>query len=233
MGREARCRRCKIIVWAATPADDGPSGRFLQRRSTPSLVMELHNNIKTFQARDRAAWRRWLEKNHEQETAVWLIIYHKTSATKTVYYDEAVEEAICFGWIDSIAHKRDEESKYQFFARRKPKSNWSRANRARAEKMMAQGLVQPSGMAMIAHAKKIGSWMALEQVQSSVIPADLQAALDKNKTAKAYFDKFPPSSKRIILEWILSAKKPETRSKRIAETVSKAAGNIRANHYRQ
>ncbi|MDE3249485.1 MAG: YdeI/OmpD-associated family protein [Bacteroidota bacterium] len=195
--------------------------------------MELHNNTKTFQARDRAAWRRWLEKNHEQETAVWLIIYHKTSATKTVYYDEAVEEAICFGWIDSIAHKRDEESKYQFFAKRKPKSNWSKANRARAEKMIAQGRMQPAGQAAITHAKKTGSWTALEQVQSSVVPPDLEAALNKNKTARSHFDKFPPSSKRIILEWILNAKKPETRANRIAETVSLAADNIRANHYRQ
>ena len=78
--------------------------------------MELHNDIKTFHAKTRKEWRKWLEKNHQSEKSVWLIIYHKDSATKSVYYDEAVEEAICFGWIDSIAHKRDEESKFQFFA---------------------------------------------------------------------------------------------------------------------
>lgn len=195
--------------------------------------MELHNNAPTFYASNRGQWRRWLQKNHAVEASIWLIIYHQSSPTKSVYYEEAVEEAICFGWIDSIAHKRDEESKYQFFARRKPKSNWSRANRLRAEKMIAEGKMQAAGQAMIDIAKQNGGWTALETVQSSVVPGDLAAALAKNISAKRYFEQFPPSSKRIILEWILNAKRPETRAKRIAETVAMAAKNLRANHYRQ
>lgn len=195
--------------------------------------MELHNNIKTFHAKTRKAWRTWLEKNHASEKSVWLIIYHKDSTTSSVYYDEAVEEAICFGWIDSIAHKRDDESKYQFFAVRKPKSNWSKANRERAEKMISEKKMQPAGQAMIDLAKKSGAWTALVDVQNSIIPPDLQKAFDKNKTALKNFTAFPPSSKRIILEWIMNAKKSETRQQRIEQTVSLAAKNIKANHYRQ
>lgn len=195
--------------------------------------MEMHKGINAFHARTRDEWRTWLEENHTSEKSVWLIIYHKGSKTESIYYDEAVEEAICFGWIDSIAHRRDDESKYQFFAQRKPKSNWSKSNRERAEKLIAQGLMAPGGQKMIDLAKETGSWEALVDVQNSVIPDDLQALLDKDKTALNNFLAFPPSSKRIILEWILNAKRPETRQKRIEETVRLAAENIKANHYRQ
>ena len=111
--------------------------------------METHNGIKTLLAKTRKEWRKWLEKNHRSEKSVWLIIYHKDGPVKTVNYDEAVEEAICFGWIDSIAHKRDKDSKYQFFAQRKPRSNWSKKNRERAEKMMREGLMTPSGQQLV------------------------------------------------------------------------------------
>lgn len=195
--------------------------------------MEFHNDVKTLHAKTRKEWRKWLEKNSQTEKSVWLIIYHKGSNTKSVYYEEAVEEAICFGWIDSVAHKRNEESKYQFFAQRKPKSNWSKANRERANKMIAQGQMTESGQKLIDLAKKIGTWEALVDVQNSVIPGDLQKQLNKNKAALKNFLAFPPSSKRIILEWILNAKKEETRQKRIDETVRLASENIKANHYRQ
>jgi uncharacterized protein YdeI (YjbR/CyaY-like superfamily) len=195
--------------------------------------MNTHNGINTFYAKNRTEWRKWLEKYHRSEKSVWLIIYHKKSDTQSVYYEEAVEQAICFGWIDSIAHKRDEESKYQFFAQRKPKSNWSKANRERAEKMIATGYMTESGQTLINLAKETGTWEALVEVQKSVIPNDLQILFDKNKIAFMNFNAFPPSSKRIILEWILNAKKPETRQKRIEETVTLAEKNIKANHYRQ
>ena len=195
--------------------------------------MEKHNDIPAIRAKTRREWRQWLMKNHSSEKSVWLIIYHKSSSIPSVYYEEAVEEALCFGWIDSIAHKRDEESKYQFFAVRKTKSNWSKANRERAERMIAEKKMMPAGQAMIDLAKKTGAWTALVDVQNSVIPADLQKLFNRNKTALKNFNAFPPSSKRIILEWILTAKKPETRQQRIEETVKLAQKNIKANHYRQ
>ena len=151
----------------------------------------------------------------------------------SVYYDDAVEEAICFGWVDSKPNKRDDESYYLFMAQRKPGSNWSKLNRQRAEKMVAKGRMDQAGMAMVALAKQTGTWEALEDVQNAVVPPDLAEALLANVAANANFDAFPPSSKRIILEWILNAKKPETRQKRIGETVALAAKNIKANHYRQ
>lgn len=197
------------------------------------MATETHNGIIAISAKNRKEWRKWLEQNHDKASSVWLIIYHKNVDTASVYYDEAVEEAICFGWIDSIAHKRDEHSKYQFFAVRKPKSNWSKANRERAKKMIAAGQMKPAGQAMIDLAKQTGTWEALVDVQNSVIPTDLQQAFDANPAAYNNFMAFPPSSKRIILEWILNAKKQETRDKRISETVALAEKNIKANHYRQ
>ena len=164
---------------------------------------------------------------------MWLIIYHKQSTVPSVYYEEAVEEAICFGWVDSKPNKRDEESYYLFMAQRKPGSNWSKLNRQRAEKLLAEGLMDEAGLAKVTMAKQTGTWEALDDVQNSVVPPDLAEALLANPAAKGNFDGFPPSSKRIILEWILNAKKPETRQKRIEDTVALAAKNIKANHYRQ
>lgn len=164
---------------------------------------------------------------------MWLVIYHKNSSTKSCNYEEAVEEALCFGWIDSIAKKRDTESKVQYFSVRKPKSNWSKSNRDRVAKLTELGLITERGQKMIELAKQTGTWDALVDVQNSIIPEDLQELLNKNKKALKHFLAFSPSSKRVILEWILHAKKAETRQKRIEETVRLAAENIKANHYRQ
>ena len=195
--------------------------------------METKNGQKTFYAKTRKDWRKWFQKNHTIEKSVWLIIYHKSSETASIYYDEAVEEALCFGWIDSVKYKRDSESVYQFFSQRRPKSNWSKLNRERVDKLVKQGLMTDRGQTLIDHAKKIGTWTALVDVQNSVIPADLQKLFDKNKAAFKNFQEFAPSSKRIILEWILNAKKSETRQQRIEQTIKLATKNIKANHYRQ
>ncbi|HMG89709.1 MAG TPA: YdeI/OmpD-associated family protein [Chryseolinea sp.] len=192
--------------------------------------MELHNNIPAIHAKTRAQWRRWLEKNHKSEKGVWLIIFHKSSEVKSVYYAEAVEEALCFGWIDSVKHKRDDESAYQFFGQRKPKSMWSESNRTRVEKLIKEKKMMPAGQEMIDLAKQTGTWEALTTIDKMAIPEDLQKMFNKNKTAFKHFQTFSPSSKKIILLWILNAKKDETRKKRIEETVRLAAKNIKANH---
>ena len=172
-----------------------------------------------------------MAKNHEKETSVWLIIFHKKSRQASVYYDEAVEEALCFGWVDSVSNSRNEESSYLYFAKRKPKSNWSKANKDRVEKLTKLGLIMPAGQAMIDLAKQKGTWTALEVVDQLTIPPDMQKLFDKNKTAEKNFLAFPASTRRGILEWILNAKRPETRQKRVEETVTLAAQNIRANQY--
>ena len=193
--------------------------------------MELKDGIKTFYAKSQKEWRQWLEKNHESEKSIWLIIYKKESKTKSVYYPEAVDEALCFGWIDSKPNKRDAESFYQYFSKRNPKSNWSKVNKEKVKRLLAEGLITKSGLEAIEIAKQNGTWNALDEVEEIIIPDDLQKAFSKKKSALTNFEKFPRSSKRGILEWILNAKRPETRQKRIQETVDLAEKNIKANHY--
>ena len=182
-------------------------------------------------AKNRKEWRKWLEQNHAKEKSTWLIMYNKSSGIPTLTNEEAVEEALCFGWIDSKANKRDSESKYQYFAKRKPNSAWSKINRDRVAKLTKAGLMTPAGKAMIDLAKKTGTWTALEEIDNMFVPPDLQKAFVKNKTALKHFEAFPPSSKKIILLWISTAKRPETRQQRIEQTIALAAKNIRANHY--
>lgn len=195
--------------------------------------MDAKNGICTVSAKSSKEWRAWLRKNHAKGKSVWLVLYKKESGISSVQHDEAVDEALCFGWIDSRPNKRDKDSFYLLFSRRNPKSNWSKANRKRVERLIELGLMAKPGLEMVALAKKSGTWTALKDVQRSVVPDDLQKALDMNKKALTNFTAFPPSSKRIILEWVLNAKKPETRLKRIQETASMAAKGLKANHYRQ
>lgn len=196
-------------------------------------VNELKNGTKTFHAKTRNDWRKWLLKNHKKEKSIWLIIYKKESKIKSVYYPEAVEEALCFGWIDSKPNKRDNESFYQFFSKRNPKSNWSAVNKKKVEKLINAGLMTEVGLEMIELAKKTGTWTALDNVENLTLPEDLIKALKKEKSAFENFEAFPISVKRGILEWIQNAKKAETREKRINETASLASRNIRANQYKK
>lgn len=184
-------------------------------------------------AKDRDEWRAWLNENHDKQDAVWLIIYHKKSEVPSVYYEESVEEALCFGWIDSKPNKRDAESYYLFYARRKPKSNWSKPNRERVKRMSEAGKMMPPGKKMVELAKKRGSWTDLEQVENLEIPADMERLFQVKPQAKANFEAFPPSTKLGILEWILNTKRPETRARRIKETGDLADQNMRANQYRK
>ncbi len=197
------------------------------------MASEMKNGVATFHAKSRKHWRNWLEKNHRKEASVWLIIYRKESGTPSVYYPEAVDEALCFGWIDSKPNKRDAESYYQFFAKRNPKSNWSKVNKDKVERLLAAGLMAPAGQEMITIAQQSGTWNALDRVDNIEIPPDLQKALDKNKTALIHWNAFSRSSRRGILEWILNAKREETRAKRVAETIELAKDNIKANHPKQ
>ena len=190
------------------------------------------NGVPTIHAPTRAAWREWLEENHRSEKSVWLIMYHKQSDTPSVYYDEAVDEALCFGWVDSKPNKRDHESYFQYFSQRNPKSNWSKVNKEKVERLLAEGRMAPAGQEMIRVARETGTWTALDEVEALIVPTDLQAAFDRNPGSAENFAAFPPSTRRAILEWIFNAKRPDTRQRRIEETAEKAAQNIRANQYR-
>lgn len=183
--------------------------------------------------KSRAEWRKWLDENHSRPEGIWLITYKKASGKPRLEYGEAVEEALCFGWIDSKPAKLDDERSMLWFAPRKAKTGWSALNKERIERLIKAGRMRPAGLAKVEAAKKDGSWNLLDAIHEMQIPSDLAKALSENKTAQQYFEAFPPSVKRAILEWIANAKRPETRSKRIEETVSKAEKNIRANQWRQ
>jgi uncharacterized protein YdeI (YjbR/CyaY-like superfamily) len=180
---------------------------------------------------NRAVWRQWLMDNHTTSPGVWLVFFKKDSGQSRVSYDEAVEEALCFGWIDSLPNKIDEQSYKQLYAPRKLKSNWSKLNKERVEKLIATGLMQPAGLEKIEWAKQNGTWDALNEVEQLLVPPDMQKALDDNPTALGHWESFSRSVRRSILEWILNAKREETRAKRIEETVRLAAQNIKANQY--
>jgi len=198
-----------------------------------ATFQEVRGKVKTLYAPSADAWRNWLASNHIKEKNIWLIIYRKESKTKSVYYPEAVDEALCFGWVDSKPNKRDSESYYQFFAKRNPKSNWSKINKEKVERLFKANKMAAAGMEMISIAKANGTWNALDEVEELVIPPDLKKALKTVPNALTNFEAFPKSVKRGILEWILNAKLPDTRMKRITETVALAAKNERANQYRK
>jgi uncharacterized protein YdeI (YjbR/CyaY-like superfamily) len=187
------------------------------------------SSLELVEPANRTEWRDWLSNNHTQKESIWLAVAKKGHAGVSV--PEAVEEALCFGWIDSTANKLDEKRYKLLLAPRKRNSVWSKINKSRVSKLIKAKLMQPPGMAMIKLAKKTGTWKSLNDIDNLKSPDDLTKAFSRNKKAKAFFDAFPPSAKKQILYWITSAKTLQTRNKRIKETVSKAAKNERANQY--
>jgi uncharacterized protein YdeI (YjbR/CyaY-like superfamily) len=188
---------------------------------------------KLVHAKNRTAWRQWLERHHGTSPSVWLVIYKKNSRKTGVSYNDAVEEALCFGWIDSKMNVGDEERYILLFSPRKPGSIWSKSNKQRVERLIEEGLMTAAGLEKIEAAKQDGSWNTLDSIEDLILPADFKKALEGNIAAKKNFAGFNNSSKKMILYWIESAKHQETREKRIRQTVVLAAKNIKANLYRQ
>lgn len=180
------------------------------------------------QAGDRASWRAWLEANHATSRGVWLVTWRRGHGP-VLEYEDAVEEALCFGWIDSTAGRVDEGRSKLYFAPRRPGSGWAATNKGRVERLLAAGRVAPAGIAAIERAKADGSWTALDAIERGVIPDDLADALAEHPPAAEHFGAFPRSVRRAILVWIGSAKRPETRAARVSETAVRAARNERAN----
>jgi len=194
--------------------------------------MAALDDLKRVEVESVAQLRQWLKRHHVGRESIWLVIWKKPDP-RNIPYDAIVEEALCFGYVDSLPRKLDDTRSMLLLAPRKLKSSWSKLNKQRVEKLMAEGRMEPAGLAVVEAAKKSGTWDKLNDVEELSIPDDLAAALKKNKQAAQNFEAFPRSVKRAILEWILNAKKPETRAARIAETVAKAETNIRANQWRQ
>lgn len=179
----------------------------------------------------RREWRDWLARHHSTAKEIWLAYYKKGSGKRSVTYEEALEEALCFGWIDSIVHTIDAERYRQRYTPRNEKSIWSRANKARIEKLVAAGRMAAPGLAKVEAARRNGSWDILNDIdqiiKSTDVPADLLEALGKEPGARVAFDRRPPSEKKMWSYWIVSAKKPETRARRIAETVKRVRAGRR------
>jgi len=186
-------------------------------------------DYKATHPKTRGQWRKWLEKNHSTAPGIWMIYYKKETGKRKFDMADAVEEALCFGWIDSVAQKLDDERSMQKFTPRKPKSIWSKINKKRIEKLIEQKLMTPAGLATIERAKENGSWDTLNSsdlhTDNNSMPDDLEKALSKNKKALANFLAFPPSYRKRFLFWIDSAKTPLTKAVRIKQTLLMAAAN--------
>ena len=179
---------------------------------------------------DRAAWRAWLESNWSRDTGISLVLAKGGRAGLS--YEDAVLEAVAFGWIDSKANTLDERRYLIWMSPRKPKSGWSASNKQRVATLEAQGLMAPPGIAAVEVARANGSWGKLDAAMNLEVPDDLSEALDTYPSARSHFEGFPVSARRAILEWISQAKRPETRARRVTETARLAAENIRANDWR-
>jgi len=182
-------------------------------------------DYKTTHPKTRSQWRKWLEKNHAKSPGTWLIYYKKSTGKAKLVYNDAVEEALCFGWIDSTLRPLDDECFMQRYTPRKPKSGWSGLNKKRIEKMIAEGLMTKAGLEKIEIAKKDGTWESLDHIDAIQLPEDFEKALSKNKKAKVNFKNFPQFTKKQFLYHINSAKTEATRKKRIILCVKMSAAN--------
>lgn len=169
---------------------------------------------------DREEWRDWLEKNHNTERLVWLIFYKRQTGRRSIPYDDAVDEALCFGWIDSIIKKINEEKYVRKFTPRKAKSRWSQLNRKRAEAMMREGRMTEAGLTKIKEAQNTGEWFKTTPPRQTLkTPQFMVEALTRNKKAFNNFNNLAPSYKRQFIGWITSAQRVETQKKRLAEAI--------------
>jgi uncharacterized protein YdeI (YjbR/CyaY-like superfamily) len=176
----------------------------------------------------RGQWRAWLAEHHDDTPGVWLCSWRTPTGRERCPYTEVVEEALCFGWIDSTASTLDEERGLQLVTPRKPRSTWTRLNRQRVAEMEAAGLMTDAGRAVVAVAQENGWWTIYDPVEDLIEPEGLAAALDAEPAARAAWNAFPASARKFMLWWVISAVKDDTRDRRIAEIVVKAAVGERA-----
>ena len=175
-------------------------------------------------------WHDWLERHHATSRGVWLVSWKRGTERPAVSYEDAILEAIAHGWVDSQAGQVDEERSALRFTPRRPASAWARTNKARVERLIAEGRMTSAGQAAIDAAKANGSWTVLDDVEDLVVPDDLADELARVPGAREHWDAFPPSARRQLLWWIVQAKRPETRRARVAETAEKAGRGERARH---
>ena len=190
--------------------------------------MGIVDTFEEFHPLELREWRGWLKANHETSPGVWFVYFKKHTSKPRVSYEDAVSEALCFGWIDSLQRRLDDDRTKLLFTPRKPGSVWSKPNKIRVDRMVAEGRMKDVGLAKIDAARKDGSWNALDHVDRLVTPPDLVNAFEKNEVAEKNFEAFSPSARKAILYWLGTAKRNETRVARIEKIVRMAAVNKRA-----
>lgn len=173
--------------------------------------------IETFCPTSRQEWRQWLQENHNSKQAVWLVQHKKKTGMATITWSDAVDEALCFGWIDSVRKTLNHETFIQFFSKRKPNGTWSKVNKEKIKQLIDEGLMTNAGLESIERAKQNGSWTILDEVEELIIPKDLEKEFETQPGSKDFFLSLSKSVKKAILQWIVLAKQQETRQKRIAE----------------
>lgn len=198
------------------------------KKSTNSSMKD----VESYCPSDKQDWRKWLELNHKNKEAVWLIFYKKKSPNYNISWSDSVDEALCFGWIDSVKKTIDTEKYKQYFSKRKAKSNWSKVNKDKVKTLIEQGLMKEEGYKSIEIAKKNNFWTILDEVEALVMPEDLKEELANYKGSAEYFDGLSKSAKKILLHWVVSAKRTETRQKRILEIAESASENLKPKQFR-
>lgn len=192
----------------------------------------LKKDIEKFYPKTKQEWRDWLIKNHKTQESIWVIFYKQKTNISTITWSEAVEEALCFGWIDSVKKKLDTESSIQYFSKRRPKSTWSKINKEKILELTKQGKMSKAGLEIVEIAKQNGSWTLLDQVEDLIIPKDLEIEFIKKPKSKEYFLTLSKSTKKVILYWLVNAKTNKTRQKRISEIIECAELNQKPKHIR-
>ena len=172
---------------------------------------------------DRASWRAWLAENHDKRDSIWLVFHKKHSPSRSIDYESAVLEALCFGWVDSKVQRIDDERYRQYFSARKPDGNWNGANKRRVAELSREGLMTEAGQRAIDVAKANGAWEFLDDVEALALPADLAEALAQHEGARQAYEDFSNTKKQGILLWIKQAKRDRTRADRIAKTAEAAS----------
>ena len=178
------------------------------------------------QPKSREAWRAWLEKNHASSSGIWLVYAKKHTGIPSLTYNDAVEEALCFGWIDSLLHPIDDSRYRQIFTPRKKTSRWSALNKKRVERLIAAGQMTAAGMKMIEHAKTAGHWDAHAKTDALTMPAELRKAVDGNAAAKKNWPTYTESQRKGFLRMVADAKTDETRATRIARVLDIVARRV-------
>lgn len=183
------------------------------------------DKVAHYYAKDRQSWRHWLDQNHQCETSIWLVF--DKGKDRKLSWEDIVQEALCYGWIDSRPGKVSESQSKIYVSKRKPKSVWSKINKQHVDALIAQGLMQPAGLQAIEIAKANGSWVALDMSDNLVYPPELSRLFEDRPNAKDNFESFPVGSRRNTLQWIYDAKTDTTRTKRIQQVVDSANDNVR------